>query len=221
MTTSENFKATWSGTLGADEIFSYSRYVSSLDGPVTSGVVGDALEDDVANMLGQAVLLGPIATIAQGFPSHVVWNQLKVSEWDATSGKLVVGTFPDVRALSEVGTGDTSHGLPFQCAWAITTRSQLTPSAREKNRFYLPPVTVECTNGQGTMKQPVIDAFSLWLTLGETALEAGTPSLSFSNYSHADGLFKALLDHYIGSRIDTIRRRRNHLVEARTIGSMA
>jgi len=213
------YKATWSGTIGTEEIFSYSSWWT--EGNIhQQEPVADVLSGDVTDMLGTAVTAGPIATLAQGFPEYVAWTQLKVSPWDPTTDKLEAGQTPAYRVLTDVGTGDETGGMPYQVALAMTTRS-VVAGRRKYNRFFLPVVTHFCTDGHGVLQTTVADAFVLWRHLNITARAAGTPSVHAVNYNPGiASVTHAIEDIYLGRRLDTIRRRRNTAPEPRTIDAL-
>lgn len=214
------YKASWSGELGTDEIFTYSRWVSA-DLAADQENIADQLTDSATNMLAQAVTLGPIATLAQGFPDWVAWTELKVAPWNPSTDHLVTGQTPAYRTLTDVGTGTGTSGLPFQTALAMTTRCAVS-GRRKYNRFYLPPLQILATDGQGNLDPDVAAAFALWWDLDVTSHAALSPSLVFCNYvrSVPGPWLYPTIDLYLGHRIDTIRRRRNHAPEARTIDTL-
>lgn len=148
------FKASWSGTLGTDEIFVYSRWVTNHldDGPT---VMGD-LDTLVSVMLDFAVTgSSPVATLGPSWPSHVAWTQLKISPWDPILNKLKAGREPTYEILTDVGTGSTGSGMPYQNSVAVTTRSQVA-GRRKYNRFYLPVQVNNITDGKGVL-QPAVE----------------------------------------------------------------
>jgi hypothetical protein len=213
------YKATWSGTIGTEEIFSYSSWWTAASTFIQEDIA-DVLSGDVTDMLGQAVTAGPIATLAQGFPEYVAWTQLKVAPWNPATDKLYSGETPAYRVLTDVGTGDETGGMPYQVALAMTTRSVVS-GRRKYNRFYLPVVTHFCTDGHGVLQTTVADAFVLWRHLNITARAADTPSVHAVNYNPGLTPFAhAIEDIYLGRRLDTIRRRRNTAPEPRTIDAL-
>jgi hypothetical protein len=215
---SDTYKLTWSGVIGSDEIFSYSRWTTFAGSHAQETIIDD-FTGDVADMLATTVTLGGIPTLAQGFPSYVEWTQLKCSPWDNATDKLESGQTPAYRTLTDVGTGSASAGLPNQCAWAMTTRSA--ESGRRKyNRFYLPTFVVQTTDGGGLVGVEETNAFALWLHLNITARAStgenmvnhnGKPSPSLPATDHA------MLDIYLGRRMDVIRRRANPQPEPRVV----
>lgn len=213
------YKATWSGTIGSEEIFSYSSWWSHANSGEQE-VVADALEDDVTDMLGTTVTLGPVATLAQAFPEYVIWTQLKVSPWDTATDKLIVGETPAYRILTDAGTGTETGGMTYQTALALTTRSTVA-GRRKYNRQFLPTVMHLTTDGHGVLQTTVADALVLWRHLNITSRAAGSPSIVACNYN--PGLLTpmhAIEDIYLGRRLDTQRRRRNQAPEPRTIDTL-
>lgn len=207
------YKATFSGTLPGSEIFAHSQHFDSES--ADSEYVADNLSSHVTNMLSTAVTSGPVSTLASAFPDTVAWTRLHV-EPITTTGALLPGGVSADRALTDVGTGNPSFGLPFQCSHCITLRNS-TIGRRSKNRFYLPPYVVTVTNGAGLVAPSISVALGAWLANQQTALESLSPAISMINISPAGALATDLIDSYIGNVIDTQRRRRNALTEVRTI----
>jgi len=212
------FKVTWSGTIGTEEIFVYSRWITS-DLDVPENVI-DALDTDVTDMLAQTVTAGSIPRLQGFFPAHVVWTQLKVSPWDPVTNKLKAGREPLYLVLTDAGNGSATSGLPYQIAMAMTTRSHLA-GRRKYNRFYLPTPHILGTDGHGVVPVPVAQAWTTWLSLNITSRAA--LGLVYVNYNHgtdngdpstAAGCW-SIKDIYLGRRLDTIRRRRNEAPEPR------
>jgi hypothetical protein len=214
------YKAVWSGTLGSpEEIFSYSRHYGSDADLIDTAYVADALVDDVAALLEESVLgSSPFGTVAGAFPSHVAWTLLKVYKVDAATGANL-SIVPEERVLTDVGSGATGLGLPYQDAHAVTWRSALR-GVRERNRHYFPPYCSNATNGKGRVITPLIEALGTHFHLTQTSYRALEQAFELVVYSPRDAANKTVIDTYIGDVIDTIRRRRNKLVEARTIHSM-
>lgn len=215
------FRVTWSGTLhGSDEIFSYNQHIgyNGLD-PDAKTLIADEAENHVAALLTQSVTAGPFLTMAGAFPSHVEWTKFKLAEISLATGKYLVAEVPIERVRADVGTGATGLGLPNQVAHSVTIRSGVR-GRRIHNRWYLPPYCQNATDGLGHVIQPVIDALGTHQHFIMTALAAAVEEAQYCNFSLADHAGKITLDSYIGNVLDTIRRRRNKLIEARTIHSL-
>lgn len=218
------FKATWSGTIGADEIFVYSRWVTNhLDDEI---LVAADLSDLIGVMLDYAVTgSSPVATLGPSWPSHVAWTQLKVSPWDPATNKLKVGREPAYQILTDTPTGSTGSGMPYQCSVAVTTRSEVS-GRRKYNRFYLPVQVNNITDGQGVLQPAVADAMAAYFsveisttaddTSEHTTFVNFNPGTSNGNPTWAAGTHP-ITDVYLGHRVDTIRRRRNEAPEGRSI----
>lgn len=215
------FKATWSGTIGTEEIFAYSRWITHESDVETS--VRDALADEIDVMLAFPVTLGPIPTLESAFPDYVTWTQLKVSPWNPVTNKLKVGREPAYLILDANGNGSAGGGLPYQNALAVTTRSHEV-GRRRYNRFYLPTMEQLITDGHGNLQSMVATSFAQWAEVGiENRADADgvvyvnyNPGQDNGNPSEAAGCFP-IVDVYLGHRLDTIRRRRNQAPEGRTI----
>jgi hypothetical protein len=214
---SDLYKVTFSGTLGTDEQFAYSRWTTSATPDDQESVIDNYL-GDVADMLATTVAAGPVATLENAFPDWVAWTQIKVAPWDTTTDKLKAGQTPAYRTISENGNGTTSSGMPYQVALAMTTRSAA-PGRRKYNRFYLPPLVAQASVGKGLLDPDVADAFVLWLHLNITSHSAAGDNIV--NYNpHYAGATHPIVDIYLGRRLDIIRRRANKEAEPRVVDAL-
>ena len=215
------YKVSYSGTIGTEEIFVYSRWVTADSTGIQDDIAGE-LELDVTDMLAQTVTLGPIPTLQALFPDYVVWTQLKVSPWSTATNKWDPAQGdPAYRILTDHGSAAASSGLPYQSAIAVTTRSAVA-GRRKYNRFFLPVPCQTATDGHGVLQTPVADAIALWYHLNITARAAGTPAIQAVNWNpngSSTGEHQ-IVDIYLGRRIDTIRRRRNDAPEPRVIDTL-
>jgi hypothetical protein len=209
------FRATWSGTLGTgpDEIFSYSRWVVSRD-IATPATVSASLASDVTDMLAESSTAGPFTAVGQCFPTVVKWTNLSVWQYDEVTGLWDGEPRVDL-ALTDAGSGSGLPFLPFQCSMAITLRTAAR-GRRERNRFYLPPMMAAAAPTQSMWLPQLIDDIQTQLDFSQTAHISGD-FMAFAIYSPADHLAKKIDTYYTGSVVDTIRRRRNRLVESRHV----
>jgi len=164
------------------------------------------------------------------------------TSWEAATGALWTGSLDGIVAtdiamtevttasLDEAGGGQlsrlsdavtrpgvsTEESLPAQCAVAVSTRSSLATRGG-RGRFYLPPVDTT-----------VMDAGRL--SAVAQALIVASAELMFSTLD-GSGLSPVLLNRTtmvqtpitafdVGDVIDTQRRRRNKLIEARVSGAV-
>jgi hypothetical protein len=103
----------------------------------------------------------------------------------------------------------------------MTTRSSQA-GRRKYNRFYLPTMVVQATDGNGLMGVLETDAFVLWLNLNITSHEAsGTLPVAMVNHNAGSpSTNHQILDIYVGRRLDVIRRRANRQPEPRVIDTI-
>lgn len=218
MASAHIYRVTWSGVqAGGPEIWAYERHIASTT-LWTPEEVAVAVEGHVADLLGTAVTgVSAAVHIGDAFPPDVEWTQVKAAEINPLTNKYKAGVDPFTVALSNTGNTAGFVGLPLQCAFAITTRSG-TIGRRNRNRFYLPRFTAAVTDGAGRVASGLIEAIITALLGNESDLEIQLDSGSrYCNFSETDHTDKAITDYYVGDVIDTIRRRRDQLVETRHI----
>jgi hypothetical protein len=210
------FRCTWSGTLGTgpDEIFSYSRWVVAGDTATPTSISG-ILASDVTDMLAESSTAGPFTAVGQAFPTVVKWTNLAVWAYDEVTGVWDPDQPRVDTPLTDHGAGSGLPFLPFQCSMAITLRTAAR-GRRERNRFYLPPMMAAAAPTQSMWLPQLIDDIQTQLDFSQTA-HITTDLCAFAIYSPADHLAKKIDTYYTGSVVDTIRRRRNRLVESRHV----
>lgn len=212
------YRLTWSGLLGSaeDEIFSYTRHagtVASLAGDVQLNDIADSAANDVTDLLAESTTGGvAFTTIGQAFPTTVQWTQLKVYRVNPTTGDAE--TEPAVRVLTDHGSATGVPVLTNQDALAITTQ-KLPRDKRSRNRFYLPTMIANVLDSTGHVRGTFIDDIQTQLKLNNTAHQAESFPWEYVVYSPTTHDFSAIDRYYSGDVMDTIRRRRNKLIETR------
>lgn len=206
----------WSGHMdpSEEEIFAYGRYAYTLDTATPEDVAAE-VQDDVTNMLGESTTGSPggLTTLAQMFPTHVHWDQVKASQINKVDGTLVGE--PATVSLSDVGAGTSDWGMPYQIAFAVTYEAGI-PDRKRRNRFYLPPMIYAATDGHGRLRSALVDDIQTQIALNALAHQTGDLGLTWC--IRAEGSLNGgwEIDRYhSGDVMDTIRRRRNKLPEVR------
>lgn len=205
----------WSGTLGSleDEIFSYKRHIA-MTSPTDLEAVMDSAANDVTDLLIESTTGGvAFSTIGQAFPTTVQWTLLKGYIIDeATGANLSVE--PAIRVLTDSGSGTGVPALTHQDALAITT--QKTPrDKRSRNRFYLPTMIAAVLGDDGHVRGTFVDDIQTQLKFANTAHKIEDPSWEYCVYSPTEHVYDVIDRYFSGDVMDTIRRRRNKLVESR------
>ena len=207
----------WSGHLGPaeDEIFSYQRHIA-MTLPEDLEQVMDSAANDVTDLLAESATGSvPFETLAGAFPDFVTWDLLKGYIIDEVTGEIL-SLDPSVRVLTDAGVSSGIKPLSFQDALAITT--QKIPRGRTSfNRFYLPTMVAAVLDGTGHVIGETIDDIQTQLKFANTAHKVEDPSWEYGVYSPSEGNMQAIDRYYTGDVMDTVRRRRNKLVETRHI----
>ena len=208
------YRLTWSGTLGSleDEVFSYTRHAVG-DPFTTQGLIADSAAADVTDLLAESTTGGvAFTTIKQAFPTTTQWAMLKVYTLNLATGEA--DTDPDVRVLTDAGSGTGVAVLTNQDAMAITTQNTNRDRA-SRNRFYLPTMIANVLDSTGHIRGTFVDDIQTQLKFENNAHLADTPSWQYCVASPSVTNAEPIARYYSGDVMDTIRRRRNKLIEAR------
>ena len=148
------------------------------------------------------------AEVTALFCTDVTTTRAVTVELDPATGKQLTGA-EDTRA--DAGTSEATC-LPFQCAPVVSLRTA-TLSRAGRGRFYAPSLAVDQV-AAGRMLTTARDS----LADGALALVQGVTSAGGNVviYHRASGTTTPVTSLDVGDVIDTQRRRRNKLIEART-----
>jgi len=211
------FKCSFRGTIGAPatEEFVYSIWVYDGLSVATKADAFAAMDGTVASMLATTIAASsPAATLGDLFGDGILWTGSEVREWDPALNKQIGTPVTGVYAIPPQGSGADAFRLPNQSSLAVSTRTGTT-GRRRWNRFYLPPMTTIATGGGDHVFLSVCQALSDWLVATQADLVAASPAMSLAHYSPAGHLVEAPDATFIGTRLDTMRRRANQETEVR------
>lgn len=141
------------------------------------------------------------------FANEVTAVSTSTAELDQATGKQITR----VETPSSLAGTAASESLPYQCAPAVSLRTNLATRAG-RGRFYAPSLAVEFVAG-GKMTAPAQSAL-LDGAVGMIAALTGA-GLDVVLYGRASHATQSVTRVDVGDVIDTQRRRRNKLVENR------
>lgn len=213
-------QCTFSGLLPDSEIFSHRVHVAiegigPLDQPSLSDIA-DGMATHITEMLAAPITGGLFSTLAGLWPNGVQWTRLTARALNVATGAIILD--PEYRELTDAGTGGTgaADSMPNQIAWCITLRRG-SFGRRNRNRWYLPPIVVSARGSTPSrIGSAYVTAMADWLPNEQTRLAGTASGMQLCVYSPTAHDANVATDCFIGDTLDTIRRRRNRIVEART-----
>ncbi len=213
------FRAEVIGELGTDaEVFAYGMWLAVSAGDPSAAEVAPIVVEAVSAFLAHAPSgsLSSRAHVAEFFAPEVAWTQAAVRAYTPTTGAPLGDGFERSPITSEAGT-NTGKSLPYQDALAVTLdRGGL--GRKRWNRFYLPPLAMDggLFSSGGIINADCAQSIVNATVAFDTALDAGFATLGLCHYSPTDHVVTLRPEVEVGNVMDTQRRRRNNLSEART-----
>lgn len=205
------WRMTASGTLGTGEIFDHGFWGTSFSGSATASDVLDALHDGVSAFWASTVSSVPGAsTMVDTITTEVVYTQIEVRPYVLATG--LPSALSTVRTISITGSQAGSSTLPYECGIALSLDSGIAGRTRW-NRTFLPPMWNSVTGTDGHLAlgftTDLGDALAAWNDASKLM------GVALAVYSKHDHTILEPADAPIGDVMDSQRRRRNNLVEAR------
>ena len=213
-------QCTFSGLLPDSEIFSHRVHVAVEGaGSISQGQLSDVANDmatHITEMLAAPITGGLFTPLSDLWPNGVQWTRLTARGVNVSTGAIILD--PEYRELTDAGTGGTgaADSMPNQIAWCITLRRG-SFGRRNRNRWYLPPIVVSARGSTPSrIGSPYVTAMADWLPNEQTRLAGESAASQMCVFSPTGHDANVATDCFIGDTLDTIRRRRNRIVEART-----
>lgn len=213
----------YSGTLNSTaEFFAHGMHVNA-DGATPQASMAIAATDWLSDLLLSGVTgVSGVTDIGHAFSTEVHWSQVYVALRNITTGALVTPGLVTTISLTG-GNGVSGYStLPYQCAHCITTVAGSPGVRTHRNRYYLPPYSTEVIANRAQARVPtgLMSALGPGIDNGNTAAAGVVPSWQLAVYSKHVGDASVATELYIGDVIDTQRRRRRSLGEARTVHAL-
>lgn len=200
----DRFRIVLSGTLTASEVFAHRHHL-------TSTVVTTAQAIAVASAAAWAA--GADAGFLENFPNTTTWN--RITAYGLNADGSPDGDLGQV-IINQMGSS-TLKPLPNQCAWVVTLRTS-DLSRRGRGRMFLPaPDSGHLGNAGRVLPTSVAQVATGIQTYLNTLNTAGTTCCIRSDAAPASlPAFKPITSLDMGDVLDTIRARRDAMVETRT-----
>lgn len=195
------------GAVPSGEVFSHSVHANGSG----SEVIADVL---TTGSQALTALLTTASGIQGQYTNTTVWQAIKAEEVDPTTGEIIDS---DQLSVSRAGTNTTISPLPPSVAVCVTLRS-LVQSRRGRGRFYLPPPHTGAVSTAGRIGSSTMTAYVTSLNAFLAAFAAGPAPLNLCVYSRLDVATHEITSWDVGDVFDSMRSRRNKLVEGRQGG---
>lgn len=202
------FRNTAGGALINGERFTFSIHTEKAAGDI---VTAASLWSDAIDLLWNGAAT-PADSIKQLYPAATTVDDLVTTELSPTTGKNVAQA---VTAPALAGTG-SGAALPPQTAICVSLRTSL-PTRAGRGRFFLPaPIVAESSSGRlnATAQGQVLAAVTGMLQF------LGTNLYPAVIYHRDDRTTTLVTSTDVGDVFDTIRRRRDKLIEARMVSPL-
>ena len=200
-------RLTSGGTLPSGEAFAYSFYIQRDDAGNMSVADAAAAADAWQNALktGGTPLPGVYNTTT-------VWSLMTADLVDVATGKVMERGFGTVSMAGTIVP--TTPPLPPGVAVAVTIRSS-TAGPTGRGRFYLPSPTTGTCSATGRLTTAAFNTITGAIANGFTALAGLTNPVTPCVYSRTHRLVHPGLKGDVGDVFDSMRTRRDKLIEAR------
>lgn len=195
------------GTLPSGEAFVYAFYIQRDDAGNMS--IADVVA--AADAWQNAIKTGGTPIIGV-YNTTTVWSLCIADLVDVATGKVTERGFGTVTMAGS--TVPTTPPLPPGVAIAVTIRSS-TAGPTGRGRFYLPSPSTATCSAQGRLTTAAFNTISGAVANGFTALAGLTNSVTPCVYSRTHRVVHPGLKGDVGDVFDSMRTRRDKLIEAR------
>lgn len=206
---------------GVLEIWSFGLRIGSVDGTsgvatgAASGTVLSDIKTDLAKWWNSMPTLFPTTTRLRAFKFNAIGPDGKyLSKTTSLGGDWGSAGLPG---------GSSTSALPPQCSVAVTLTTAGTRGLAAKGRIFLPPMVTGIVTSGGAMAAATAQSIQTNTATLLTDLNnwpgvdaAGDPGNVVVASAVREGSMQLVTGVSVGTVVDTQRRRRNALVEARS-----
>lgn len=202
-------KFVFRGALPAGDVFQYAFHVAKVSAdPWTIAELATAADAFATNLSAGG---SPITGL---YSSLTTWNAPKVQIIDPATKKVVEEGFGTVAMAGTLASNTVS--LPPGVAVCVTLRAH-GPTKDRLGRFYLPPPVASSCTSLGRILPASLATLAGGFSNAFLGLQATAPAADVQVYSGEHLAYNPCYSSDIGDVYDSMRTRRDKLIENRTV----
>lgn len=198
------WKITYGGNMPGGDVFQHGCYMTTDDAVGIASVLTNGVSALTA-------LLTTAGGMQATFTIPTVWASVTTELIAPLDGSVLA---VDVASVSRAGT-NVNNPLPGNCAVCVTFRTATTTRSG-RGRWYLPCPAVDALTTLGRLNSTTTGRIAVSMNAFWTALQAGLTAADAVVYSKATASTHTITSWDVGDVVDTMRSRRNKLVESRS-----